>query len=121
MKTLDRLQTIPGNCDGLIFSGMRFNKDGLDMPPEEIIALLDMTCKTSIKCRHYDGIITALPRIFTSNLRADGQVFPRGASEEQQDGIDCRYHCPLPFITEPVFLDEVNVAKWMATWKVKRR
>ena len=120
MKTLDQLKEIPGNCDGLIFDDMRFDKDGLNLTPEEILAVLDVNNETAIKCRHYDGVIPALPRTFTSNLGVHGQIFPRGASRQQQDGIDRRYHIPLPFIDEPVFLDEANVAKWMATWRGKR-
>ena len=119
MKTLDQLKDIPGDCDLLIFDDMRFDTNGLDMTPEEMIALLDTEYETAIKCRHYDGIIPALPRIFTSNLdHAKGRtvVFPRDGNDEQQEGIDRRFHYakdhngePITYLTEKLY-DGAGVA-----------
>ena len=64
---------------------MRFDEKGLGLTPEEMIALLDVKRETAIKCRHYDGVIPCLPRIFTTNLDCSGQQHPfvRGASRAQ--------------------------------------
>lgn len=93
MKTLDQAKDIPPDCDGLVVDDMRFDSTGLGLTPEEMIALLDTMVQTAIKCRHYDGVIPCLPRIFTTNLDCFGQQhpFPNGASRAQQDAIDRRY------------------------------
>ena len=93
MKTVDQLKDVPADCDVLVFDDMRFDKQGLDITPEEMIALLDCKMQTAIKCRHYDGIIPCLPRIFTTNLDCKGaqHPFPPGASRAQCDAIARRH------------------------------
>ena len=56
----------------LIFDDMRFDKEGLDLSPEQMICLLDAKEQVAIKCRHYDGIVPCIPRIFTTNLNPWG-------------------------------------------------
>ena len=73
---------------------MRFDEDGLDLKPEEMIALLDTTAPAVIRCRHYDVLVPCLPRIFTTNLDCRQQhPFPKGASRSraQQAAIDRRF------------------------------
>ena len=72
---------------------MRFDEKGLGLTPEEMIALLDVKRETAIKCRHYDGVIPCLPRIFTTNLDCSGQQHPfvRGASRAQERAIARRF------------------------------
>ena len=72
MRTLDAAKHIPSDCDLLVFDDMRFGPGGLDLAAEEMIALLDWTRVTTIKCRHFDGVIPAIPRIFTTNLNPWG-------------------------------------------------
>ena len=93
MKTLDQCKDIPPDADLLIFDDMNFGKEGLDVTPEEMIAILDMMWQTAIKCRHYDGLIPCLARIFTTNLDCSSRQhpFPQGASAAQQEAIDRRY------------------------------
>ena len=93
IKTLDQLKNIPADCDLLVFDDMRFDKDGLDLTPEEMIALLDVKRETAVKCRHYDGLIPCLPRIFTTNLDCSGVQHPfvPGASRAQQNAIRRRF------------------------------
>ena len=92
LKTLDGMQRIPADCDGLIFDDMRFDARGLALTPEQCINLLDVTRASSICCRHYDGPIPCLPRIFTTNLMPH-QIFPMGENDEQDLGIKRRYRC----------------------------
>ena len=107
MKTLDQLKDIPGECDLLLFDDMRFDELGLGLTPEEMIALLDVERETSIKCRHFDGRIPPIPRIFTSNLNPDGvrreKIFPEGANRAQQDAINRRFAQPYPYITAKLY------------------
>jgi hypothetical protein len=86
IKTLDMLAHIPEDCDLLIFDDMRFDEKGLNLSPEAMINLLDTERPSAIMCRHYDGEIPALPRIFTTNLTPPGTrsdstewIFPEGA------------------------------------------
>lgn len=92
IRTLDQIKDIPFECDLLVFDDMRFDASGLDLKPEEMISLLTADRETSIKCRHFDGRIPAIPRIFTTNLDPDGgpKAFPSGANAEQQKALDRR-------------------------------
>ena len=92
IRTLDQCKDIPFECDLLVFDDMRFDVGGLDLKPEEMISLLTADRETSIKCRHFDGRIPAIPRIFTTNLDPDGgpKAFPSGANAEQQKALDRR-------------------------------
>ena len=67
---------------------MNFGRGGLDLSPEETIALLDTRRQTAIKCRHHDVVIPCLPRIFTTSIQ---HPFPLGESEAQQQAINRRY------------------------------
>ena len=93
MKTLDGLRNIPVGCDLLIFDDMRFDTNGLNLTPEEAIAVLDVMVSTSIKCRHVDGIIPCLPRILITNLTCRGQEypFPSGQTDAQENAIRRRF------------------------------
>lgn len=104
LKTLDQLKAVPGDCDLLIFDDMRFDSEGLDLTAEEMICLLDVKRASAIKCRHYDGDIPCLPRIFTTNLDANlGEtIFPPGKSRQQRRAINRRTDI-RPFLTKPLF------------------
>ena len=92
IHTLDQCKDIPLECDLLVFDDMRFDVGGLDLKPEEMLSLLTADRETSIKCRHFDGRIPAIPHIFTTNLDPDGgpKAFPSGANAEQQKALDRR-------------------------------
>ena len=100
IKTLDQLQNVPGDCDLLIFDDMRFDADGLDLTPEQMLVLLDVRERGAIKCRHYDGFVPCIPRIFTTNLDPTAlrplSPFPMGANDEQQRALNRRYY-PTPY------------------------
>ena len=104
LKTLDDLRSIPGECDLLIFDDMRFDSEGLDLTPEMMITLLDVKRMGSIKCRHYDGVIPCLPRIFTTNRDPHNgeSIFPKGSTEQQERAIRRRFRAPL-FLTQSLF------------------
>ena len=102
IKTLDQLLSIPDECDLLIFDDMRFGRGGLELTPEEMLSLLDVEETGSIKCRHFDGQIPCLPRIFTTNLDpssgyVDADPFPLGHGDEQKNALKRRY-IRLPYI-----------------------
>ena len=104
------LKSIPGDATHLVFDDMRFDSKGLDLTPEQMICLLDVKRSGTIKCRHYDGHIPCLPRIFTTNLNPRSfereHPFPRGANQEQQNAIKRRhyateFHSKLLFEPDP--------------------
>lgn len=105
IKTLDQLKDIPGDCDLLIFDDMRFDKDGLDLTPEEMICLLDVKREGSIKCRHYDGRVPCIPRIFTTNLDPfNGEtIFPTGKTRQQEKAIRRRM-VRMNFLEQQLFV-----------------
>ena len=102
-----RLKDIPGECDLLIFDDMRFDSKGLDLTPEQMICLLDAKRVGSIKCRHYDGLVPCIPRIFTTNLDiALGEtIFPLGDTAEQIRAMRRRMRL-LPFLNFQLFVVE---------------
>ena len=106
ISTLDMLQVVPPEADGLIFDDMNFGENGLGLTAEEMIALLDTKVSKNIKCRHYDGRVPLLPRIFTTNLDCSTRQHPftSGASQAQTDAIN-RRHCELA---------------WRAAWMFKK-
>ena len=105
IRTLDQCKDIPIECDLLVFDDMRFDSGGLDLKPEDMLALLTADRETSIKCRHFDGLIPAIPRIFTTNLESDGgpKAFPSGANKEQQTALDRRVF-KTPYLRKRLFL-----------------
>ena len=132
IRTLDQLKDIPPECDLLVFDDMRFDERGLDLKPEEMLSLLTANRATSIKCRHFDGCIPAIPRIFTTNLDPAGgreQAFPLGANPEQNRALNRRvfktryfrtslYASMLPSCSDelptetPLTIIEANENKW---------
>ena len=98
ISTLDMLRPehVPPETDGLVFDDMNFGPEGLGLTAEEMIALLDCQVSKNIKCRHYDGCIPLLPRIFLTNLDCSTRQHPFtfGASQAQTDAV-CRRHCEL--------------------------
>ena len=105
IHTLDQCKDIPIECDLLVFDDMRFDSAGLDLKPEDMLSLLTADRETSIKCRHFDGLIPAIPRIFTTNLEPDGgpKAFPSGANSEQQKALDRRVF-KTPYLRKRLFL-----------------
>ena len=106
IKTLDQLQNVPGDCDLLIFDDMRFDAQGLDLTPEQMLVLLDVRERGAIKCRHYDGSVPCIPRIFTTNLNPTAlrptSPFPMGDNDEQQHALNRRYY-PTPYFRIPLY------------------
>jgi len=80
--------------------------------PEEMICLLDVKREGSIKCRHYDGRIPCIPRIFTTNLDPhNGEtIFPKGKTRQQERAIRRRV-AKLPFLQQQLFVKVVHSAE----------
>jgi hypothetical protein len=94
IKTLDMLKYVPADCDLLIFDDMRFDKGECQLSPEQIINLLTVDEMGSIQCRHFDGSIPCIPRIFTTNLDPSRQrehPFPIGENPEHGIAIRRRH------------------------------
>lgn len=81
----------------------RFDAEGLDVSPEEMICLLDVKREGSIKCRHYDGRIPCIPRIFITNLDPhNGEtIFPKGKTYAPRSPKPYLHSLPLtpPLLT----------------------
>ena len=87
IDTLDQLKSIPGECDLLVFDDMNFGPNGLDLTAEQMIKLLTIKRSCYIKCRHFDGRVPPLPRIFTTNLNVNMRheypfPWPKNTSQE---------------------------------------
>ena len=88
VSTLDQLQVIPPDTDLLVFDDMNFGERGLGLTAEEMIALLDCKVSKNIKCRHYDGCVPLLPRIFTTNLDCSSKQHPFSAGVSQSQDAE---------------------------------
>jgi hypothetical protein len=111
IRTLDQCKDIPLECDLLVFDDMRFDAAGLDLRAEEMLSLLTADRETSVKCRHFDGMIPAIPRIFTTNLDPEGgpKAFPAGANSEQQKALDRRVF-KTPYLRKRLYNDAQSMA-----------
>lgn len=82
-----------------------------ELDTEQIISLLDSSETGSLRCRHFDGIIPPIKRIFTTNIASardagDGDprspIFPRGANTQQQFAINRRF-CSTEYIKTKLY------------------
>ena len=130
VKTLDGLKKIvPGTTDLIIFDDMNFGagtreQPGLNLTAEQIIALLDINERTTLKTRpNHKGDDVELPagmkRVFSTNIDLEGMwideteqqtdingnilhIFPKGANFEQTKAIRRRYKLEN-YVEQPLF------------------